>query len=78
MNTISVREARQHLAELLDEASAGGVISITRHGREVARLVPPAAREEAFPDLAGFRATIRAEGTPTSAAVVNSRDEERF
>ena len=40
-------EAKTHLAALLDAVSAGEQITITRHGRPVARLVPPAAEAPA-------------------------------
>ncbi|HEX5591785.1 MAG TPA: type II toxin-antitoxin system prevent-host-death family antitoxin [Solirubrobacterales bacterium] len=33
--------AKSNFLRLLDEASAGEEIEITRHGRSVARLVPP-------------------------------------
>jgi prevent-host-death family protein len=43
-------EAKNKLSQLLDEVERGEEITITRHGREVARLVPPRQgfdREEA-------------------------------
>jgi prevent-host-death family protein len=40
MHTIGVYEAKTHLTRLLDEVERGEAITITRHGREVARLVP--------------------------------------
>ena len=42
MRSVSAFEAKTHLAALLDAVSAGEQITITRHGRPVARLVPPA------------------------------------
>jgi prevent-host-death family protein len=41
MRTVGAYEAKTNLAKLLDEVAAGRVVTITRHGREVARLVPP-------------------------------------
>jgi len=46
---VGVYEAKTHLSRLLDQVEAGNVISITRHGKKTARLVPepeptPAAR----------------------------------
>lgn len=49
MTTIGSYEAKTHLARLLDEVEGGGSVTITRHGREVARLVP-ASRGIAHPD----------------------------
>lgn len=34
-------EAKTHLSRLLDQVEAGEAIDITRHGKRVARLVPP-------------------------------------
>lgn len=42
MKTVGVYEAKTHLARLLDEVEAGETITITRHGRPVARIVPHA------------------------------------
>jgi prevent-host-death family protein len=38
---VSATTAKATILRLLDEASAGEEIEITRHGRPVARLVPP-------------------------------------
>lgn len=40
MKQIGVYEAKTHLPRLLDEVARGESITITRHGRPVARLVP--------------------------------------
>jgi prevent-host-death family protein len=40
MRSVGAFEAKTHLAALLDAVSAGEQITITRHGRPVARLVP--------------------------------------
>jgi len=49
MTTIGSYHAKTHLARLLDEVAQGKTVTITRHGREVARLVP-ASRRSAQPD----------------------------
>jgi prevent-host-death family protein len=41
MRTIGAYEAKTHLPRLLDEVSKGERITITKHGRPVAVLVPP-------------------------------------
>ncbi|HVY16435.1 MAG TPA: type II toxin-antitoxin system prevent-host-death family antitoxin [Rhodopila sp.] len=41
MRTIGTFEAKNKLSELLDLVEHGEEVTITRHGREVARLVPP-------------------------------------
>jgi prevent-host-death family protein len=40
--TVTATAAKADFLRLLDEAVAGEEIEITRHGRPVARLVPPA------------------------------------
>jgi prevent-host-death family protein len=42
---VGVREARAHLAELLDDAERGKVTFVTRHGRAVAAIAPAALLE---------------------------------
>jgi prevent-host-death family protein len=42
--SVGVRQARACFSELLERAEKGETISITRRGREVARLSPPAAK----------------------------------
>jgi prevent-host-death family protein len=44
MREVGAFEAKNKLSELLDLAERGEEIVITRHGREVARLIPPARR----------------------------------
>ena len=40
-NKIGAYHAKTHLAQLLDRVERGERITITRHGRPVAELVPP-------------------------------------
>ena len=42
MITVGSFEAKTKLAELLDKVEAGEPVTITRHGRPVAKLVPAA------------------------------------
>ena len=60
MSTVGAYEAKTHLAELLDRVEKGERITITRHGRPVAQLVPPMGApertvEEAIEGILGFR-----------------------
>lgn len=61
MKQIGVYEAKTHLPRLLDEVERGEIITITRHGRPVARLVPLGGRrrsvQEAIAALEAFRQT---------------------
>jgi prevent-host-death family protein len=40
MTTVGAYEAKTHLPRLLAEVERGATVTITRHGRPVARLVP--------------------------------------
>jgi len=78
MHTISARQAREHFSELLNAAARGETVAISRHGQEVARIVPPGSkRRKKLPSLAKFRATISLKGRPMSEEIAAMRDEER-
>ena len=48
MNRISASDARRRLPRLLDRAARGESLTITRHGKPVARLIPvPSDRSRA-------------------------------
>ncbi|MDE2992237.1 MAG: type II toxin-antitoxin system prevent-host-death family antitoxin [Chloroflexota bacterium] len=48
MDQIGAYEAKTHLPRLLDRVSRGESLTITRHGKPIARLVPvPGDRERA-------------------------------
>jgi len=40
MKQVGVYEAKTHLPRLLDQVERGETVTITRHGRPIARLVP--------------------------------------
>lgn len=40
MKSVGIYEAKTHLTRLIEEVERGDSITITRHGRPVARLVP--------------------------------------
>jgi prevent-host-death family protein len=60
MDTVGAYEAKTHLPRLLARVERGETITITKHGREVARLVPVARRTSA-PDevVAALRSARR-------------------
>jgi prevent-host-death family protein len=58
---VGAYEAKTRLAELLDRVEAGGRVTITRHGRPAAQLIPiPGGAEETVDEavkaLLAFRA----------------------
>lgn len=59
MKQVGVYDAKTHLPKLLDEVERGETVTITRHGRPVAKLVPvtPSKRtvEEAIEAMREFR-----------------------
>ena len=46
MTTVGSFEAKTKLSELLDKVEAGETVTITRHGKPVARLVPASVGED--------------------------------
>jgi prevent-host-death family protein len=61
MADIGAFEAKTHLSRLLDQVQRGETITITRHGKPVARLIPIAGssrdeRQRAISELKRLRA----------------------
>jgi prevent-host-death family protein len=81
MREVGAFEAKNKLGELLDLAERGEEIVITRHGKEVARLVPPKRRysvEEARAAMERLRARAKARGLKISIEeILEYRDEGR-
>jgi prevent-host-death family protein len=50
MRTSGVFEAKQRFSELIAAVEAGEEVRITRHGKEVVRMVPMPAEQPAAPD----------------------------
>jgi prevent-host-death family protein len=79
MATVSISEARKCLSELVRAAERGESISITRRGKEVARIVPSEPkRPRPLPGLTEFRKSIKIKGKPLSQVVSEMRDEARY
>lgn len=71
MKTVGAYEAKTHLPKLLDEVEAGASVTITKHGRPVARLVPAAPR---LSDTAGVVAALRLARRGTTRGGTSVRD----
>ncbi len=78
MFTINIKEARSQLKQLLDRVAAGEKIPIQRHGKTVARLVPPSPSKKRLPSLKAFRSSIHVNGIPLSSTIIQRRRSERF
>lgn len=78
MRTVTIRNAREHLAEILSQVSGGEIVVVTRRGHEVARIVPPAAAVRPLPSRAATReAMVKRGARITSSAVIAQREDER-
>ena len=78
MKTVGAFEAKTHLSRLLEEVAGGEEVLITRHGRAVARLLPPEPnrtdqRRAALVRLRQFRRGKRLQGLN----IQDLRDEGR-
>jgi prevent-host-death family protein len=79
MREIQASDAKTHLPQLLDAVERGETVTITRHGRPVARLVPAAGedRSRVLNALDGIRA-LRRKAMPMSVQeILDARDEGR-
>jgi|HubBroStandDraft_3_1064219.scaffolds.fasta_scaffold1026753_2 prevent-host-death family protein len=78
MRTVNVREARDHLAEILTQVSGGEVVILTRRGQEIARIVPPTNAARALPRRSALRdAMVKRGARVTTSAVIAQREDER-
>ena len=66
---INVKEARQSFRAVLERVAAGEEVVLLRHGRPVARLVPPEPAAERLPSMARLRGSVRIAGRPLSAEI---------
>jgi len=74
MKHIGIKEARQHLRELIEQVEHGESVVITRQGQMVAQLIPPQKPPKTLPSLAEFRNRIGSDGTPATRLLRAERD----
>ncbi len=77
MTAYSIKEARRLFSNLVKRVSSGESISILKHGKPVAVLTSPGAKEKPFPSLKEFRSAIKVKGLPGSKVVAQLRNEDR-
>jgi len=80
MHYIGAHEARTQFGELLDRVARGEKIVVTRHGEEIAVLVPPeksgSGPEEAFRYFRQLREKLKSEGKFVTPEEIRSAIEE--
>ena len=75
-SSIGAYEAKTHLPRLLDQVERGETVTITKHGREVARLVPVGSRstpESVIAALRNARVGVRLDGDSLREMVEEGR-----
>lgn len=78
MEKVSVREAREQLAHLLDSIAAGEEVIIVRRGKPAARLTAVRKpRWKGFPDRKALRASVPASAESAAQTVRKLRNNER-
>lgn len=71
MRTVSFTDFRKNASSYLDMVEKGGEVEIQRHGKVVARLVPPGPREEPAWRKPGLRLVTKSPSL--SDAIVEDR-----
>ena len=80
MDTVSLAHAKAHLSALIDRVEAGEIVTITRRGKEVARLSPPIGPCERIDpeELRALTDTMPLRNTDAGEFMRRLRDEERY
>lgn len=79
-DNVSLAEAKAKLSALIDRVEAGDSVSITRHGKVVARLVP-AVKPRVPLDLERarrLRETMKPQSQTVAEFMREFRDDERY
>jgi prevent-host-death family protein len=77
MTEVGAYEAKTHLPRLLEEVARGRTITITKHGRPVARLVPVAGADGAGEEIAQEIRRARSRVVLGDLSVTDLIDEGR-
>ena len=62
---IGVRSLKDHLSEILERVAQGEVVTVTRRGRQIAKIVPPTGRSILERGLAEGWISRRVDRPPT-------------
>jgi prevent-host-death family protein len=76
METVGSYEAKTHLPRLLERVERGETITITRHGKPIARLVPaePTARRPEIAEVIDAMRTFQEQEAPSLGDDLSIRD----
>jgi prevent-host-death family protein len=79
MQTFQASEAKTHFLRILNDVERGESVIITRHGKQVARLIPQAEidRERVEQAMADMRALRQRIGKLSLEEILSARDEGR-
>ena len=76
MKMVSVATAKAHLSSLLDAAAAGEEITITRHGKPIAKLAAVEPRKKQWRSFADIRAKFSPWPRASVELIREMRDED--
>ena len=80
MGSVSIADAKAHLSELVERASGGETVQITRRGKPVAQIVAAKAPRKRI-DIAALRAMVEKmpmQAEPAGKFIRRMRDEARY
>jgi prevent-host-death family protein len=80
MGSYSLAEAKAHLGALIDRVVSGETVTITRGGKEVARILPPddSCREIDADEFRALTDKMPMRDTNAGEFIRKMRDEERY
>jgi prevent-host-death family protein len=80
MESVSLADAKAHLSELVERAEAGDPVTITRRGKQVARLIAAKKprKKIVLEDLQAVTAAMVEQPESAGIFVRRMRDEDRY
>ena len=78
MRTLSVKQVRQRLSEVIRAAESGESIVITRYGTPIAQITGAPKQRPPLPDLSALRKSIKQRGKSLTTTLRDMRGEERY
>ena len=80
MGSVSIADAKAHLSELVERASGGETVQITRRGKPIAQIVATKAPRKRI-DIVALRAMVEKmpmQAEPAGEFIRRMRDEARY